>query len=189
MSRWSILTCVLALAPLACSAGSPFFGGSAANDNCEREVKERILSRNEGAENIEFQRAGRDGDVRTGYGRWRRSNGEHVQFRYECRYADRNNRLTAAGFEIVNEGDGWWSGGGPGRGDHGDAEMQRECRAAVRREMERQFPNSSNVDLQGERSGRGVFTGGEGRRRTLSWSCDWDASRGRVNDVDVSIGD
>jgi hypothetical protein len=196
MNRWLPTMCAVALASVACVS----YSSSARNDNCEREVRQRILARNDGAENIQFERTGNDGRNRSGYGQWRRSNGERVQFEYQCRYG-RNGGLSSASYDVVREGDGgWWSGGGRGdnrgggwwggdRGRRNDAEMQRECRAAVRREMEREYPRTSDVELQGERQGRGVFTGGNGKRRAFSWSCDWDASSGRVNDVDISLND
>ena len=95
MSRWMVLTGALVLAG-AVRADSP------AGD-CEREVKERIHNQHEGASDIEFESGHRDDDVRTGFGRWRASNGERIQFRYECRFSGRGDRVSAASFDIVQK--------------------------------------------------------------------------------------
>jgi hypothetical protein len=37
--------------------------------------------------------------------------------------------------------------------------------------------------------GRGEFVGNGGKHRKFAWSCDYDAKRGRVKNVDVTVDD
>jgi hypothetical protein len=195
MSRLFVLTCALA-----CACVSDGLRADSRAEDCEREVKERIRNQHEGASDIEFESGRRDDDVRTGFGRWRASNGERILFRYECRLAGPNDRVSAASFDIVRNGvvrDGGWNRGVFERRDV--AEMERECRSAVRERLRREHPNASDLELDDDSRewresnrklgmrGRGELTGGGGRERDVTWQCEYDVGSGRVTDIDVSV--